>query len=125
MQNSITSIPRWMSPRESGTVLPCSSDSSSASSSTCALTSSMKRIITRARRCGLHAAQSFCASTAEATAASTSAAGHRNYRLHLAGAGIEHLSGATGLAGDALAIDEMRDLCGHGCLGYAKDNFDY
>src|SRR5271154_2956379 len=61
-----------MSPRESPSGLPCSSDNISAISSTCSLTSSMKRIITRARRCGLNAAHSFCASAAEATAASTS-----------------------------------------------------
>src|ERR1700727_1445429 len=61
-----------MSPRASGTVLPCSMASSSASSSMFLLTSSMNRINTRARRWGFHAAQSLCASTAEATAASTS-----------------------------------------------------
>ena len=38
------------------------------------MTRSTNFIITRARRCGLHAAHSFWASTAEATAASTSAA---------------------------------------------------
>ena len=48
-------------------------ESSSASSSTFWLTRSMNFIITRARRCGFHAAHSFCASTATATAASTSA----------------------------------------------------
>ena len=37
-------------------------------------TSSTNFIITRARRCGFHAAHSFCASTATATAASMSAA---------------------------------------------------
>ena len=54
-------------------VLPCSSDSSSAISSELALTSSMNFISTRARFCGFHAPHSFCASTAEATAVSTSA----------------------------------------------------
>ena len=63
---------------ESGTVLPCSMDSSSASSSTLALTSSTNFIRTRARRCGFNAAHSFCASTAEATAVSTSAADARS-----------------------------------------------
>ena len=72
--NSITSTPRWISPLESATVLPCSRESSSASSSTFWLTRSMNFIITRARRCGFQAAHSFCASTATATAASTSAA---------------------------------------------------
>ena len=71
--NSITSMPRWMSPLESATVLPCSRESSSASSSTFWLTRSMNFIITRARRCGLKAAHDFWASTANATAASTSA----------------------------------------------------
>ena len=37
------------------------------------LTSSMKRMSTRARRCGFHAAQPFWASAADATAASMSA----------------------------------------------------
>ena len=74
MANSMTSMPRWMSPRESATVLPCSMDSSSASSSVLALTNSTNFINTRARRCGFQAAHSFCASTAEATAVSTSAA---------------------------------------------------
>ena len=74
MENSITSIPRWMSPCASGTVLPCSMDSSSASSSALALTSSTNFIITRARRCGFHAPHSFWASTATPTATSTSAA---------------------------------------------------
>ena len=100
MANSMTSMPRWMSPRESGTVLPCSIDSSSASSSVLALTSSMNFISTRARRCGFQAAHSFCASTAD---------GHRgvdvggrrqqHLRLHLAGAGVEHVGGAGGLRG--------------------------
>src|SRR5262249_50783027 len=49
------------------------SDSVSASSSTFWLTRSMKRISTRARRCGFHAAHSFWASTAPATAVSMSA----------------------------------------------------
>ncbi len=71
--NSMTSMPRWMSPLESATVLPCSMDSSSASSSTLSLTSWTNFIMTRARRCGFHAAHSFWASTAEATAVSTSA----------------------------------------------------
>jgi hypothetical protein len=38
------------------------------------LTRSTNRIITRARRCGFHAAHSFCASVAPATAASQWAA---------------------------------------------------
>ena len=78
MANSMTSMPRWMSPSESATVLPCSMDSSSASSSAFALTRSTNFIITRARRCGFHAAHTFCASTAEATAVSTSAAEARS-----------------------------------------------
>ena len=41
--------------------------------------------------------------------------GHRNFRLHLTGAGVEDISGTGGLACDALPIDEVRDLCGHGC----------
>ena len=71
--NSTTSTPRWMSPRESGSVLPCSEDSSAASESISCATRSRKRIITRARTCGLRAAQPGCAAAASAIAASTSA----------------------------------------------------
>src|SRR6516225_5414844 len=42
-------------------------------------------------------------------------AGHGDLRLHPAGAGVEDVGGAGGLAGGALPIDEVLDLCGHGC----------
>ena len=40
-------------------------------------------------------------------------AGHRHLRLHLAGARVENVSGAAGLAGGALPIDEVRNLSRH------------
>ena len=70
--NSTTSRPRWMSPRASGKVLPCSEDSSLARSSYSFCTSSRNLNITRARRCGLVAAQAGCAASALAMACSTS-----------------------------------------------------
>src|ERR1039458_2928594 len=51
--NSTTSSPRWMSPRASGSVLPCSDESSLARLSYSFCTSSRNLNITRARRCGL------------------------------------------------------------------------
>ena len=114
MANSMTSMPRWMSPLESATVLPCSSESSSASSSMLALTRSTNFIITRARRCGFQAAHSFCASTADGTAVSTSAAeAISDLGLHFAGAGVHHVGGAGRRQVAAAAVDEMRNLCGH------------
>ncbi len=73
-QNSITSSPRWISPFESAITLPCSDESSRASSSMFASTSRLNSNITRARRCGLVAAQAGCAFCAAATAASRSTA---------------------------------------------------
>ena len=73
-QTSATSRPRVTSPFASGRVLPCSRDSASARRSMSRLRSSTKRIITRARRCGLVAAQRGCARSAPSTAASSSAA---------------------------------------------------
>src|SRR6516162_1882411 len=71
--NSTTSSPRWMSPLESAKVLPCSEESSLArlSNSLCASSRNLNR--TRARRCGLVAAQAGCAAAALAMACSTSA----------------------------------------------------
>ena len=71
--NSTTSTPRWMSPLASGTVLPCSEASSSASASFSPRMSSRKRIITRARFCGLVAAHAGWAALAFSTAARISA----------------------------------------------------
>src|SRR5690554_73548 len=72
--NSITSSPRWMSPRASDSTLPCSDESSRASASMSASSRRLNSNITRARRCGLTAAHSRWAATAPATAASSSAA---------------------------------------------------
>ena len=72
--------------------------------------------ITRARRCGLVAAQAGCAASAFAIACSTSdLAGKGHLGLHLAGVGVEHVAGPPGRALDLLAADEMADLT-HGCL---------
>src|SRR4051795_278876 len=65
---SITSSPRWTSPLASAMTLPCSELSRCASSSMCASTSSLYLNITRARRCGLVAAQAGCAALAASTA---------------------------------------------------------
>src|SRR4051812_42744211 len=72
--NSTTSRPRWTSPLESAITLPCSDESRRASSSMLASTSSLNLNITRARRCGLVAAQAGCAALAESIAFSRSAA---------------------------------------------------
>src|SRR5580692_239619 len=71
--NSITSIPRWISPRESASTLPCSDESICASSSMCFSTSDLKLNITRARRCGLIADHSGKAASAALTATRISA----------------------------------------------------
>ena len=78
--NSITSSPRWRSPRLSATTLPCSDESSSASSPIWASSRRLKSNITRARRWGLVAAQPICAAAAARTAASSSAAEARGTR---------------------------------------------
>src|SRR5215472_11251714 len=61
-----------MSPLESAKVLPCSDDRSRASESNSCCTRSRNLIMTRARRCGLTAAQAGCAASATAMACSTS-----------------------------------------------------
>jgi hypothetical protein len=38
---------------------------------------------------------------------------HRHRGLHLPGVGVHHVGGALGPSGRALAVDEMRNLCGH------------
>ena len=73
MQNSATSRPRMTSPLASGSVLPCSRDSASASLSMSRCSRSTNFIITRARFCGFCAAHSGCAAAAFSTAARTSA----------------------------------------------------
>src|ERR1700716_4357860 len=62
-----------MSPLESAKVLPCSEESSRARLSNSFCTSSRNLNITRARRCGLVAAQAGCAASALAIACSMSA----------------------------------------------------
>ena len=100
-----------MSPLASAKVLPCSEDSSWARSSYSAWTSSRNLNITRARRCGLVAAQAGCAAAALAMAClDLGLAGERDLGLHLAGIGIEHVAQSAGGALDLLAADEMADL---------------
>src|SRR5579862_1061915 len=66
--NSITSSPRWTSPRESASTLPCSLESMCASSSMFFSTSDLKLNMTRARRCGLTLAHSGKTLSAASTA---------------------------------------------------------
>src|SRR6185437_8884042 len=70
---STTSTPRRMSPLASGSVLPCSRASNSASASLSRATNSRNFISTRTRRCGLVAPHSGCAALAFSTAARSSA----------------------------------------------------
>jgi hypothetical protein len=42
-------------------------------------------------------------------------AGHGDLGLDLAGAGVEDVSGAGGLTGGALPVDEVRNLSRHAC----------
>ena len=70
--------------------------------------SSRNFISTRARRCGLIAAQAGCAALAFSTAARTSALrGERHLGAHRAVHRLEDVGRAARLAGDALAADEM------------------
>src|SRR5579862_5105132 len=70
--NSTTSRPRWTSPLASAKVLPCSEDNRRARSSYSPWISSKNLNMTRARRCGLVAAQAGNAASALAMAFSTS-----------------------------------------------------
>ena len=74
MQNSATSKPLWTSPLASGSVLPCSLDSLSASLSMSRCSNRTNSISTRPRRCGFVAAHFGWAASAPLTAASTSPA---------------------------------------------------
>ncbi len=71
--NSTTSRPRWTEPFASESTLPCSEATSSANSSMCFSTSSLKRNITRARVTGEVSDQPAKASFALAITRSTSA----------------------------------------------------
>ena len=116
--NSTTSSPRWMSPLESAKVLPCSDESSRARSSYSAWISSRNLNSTRARRCGLVAAQPGKAACALAIAFSTSAL--------LASATLACTSPVFGLntspvrpdvPATCFAADEMADVT-HGVLPF-------
>ena len=70
--------------------------------------------MTRARRCGLVAAQAGCAALAFSTAWRSSALeASATLADDLAGHGLEDVGGAARGAGDVLAADEMSDLA-HG-----------
>ena len=88
------------------------------------LRSSTKRIITRARRCGLVAAQRGCARCAPCDGGvELGGGGERHPRLHLAGRRVEDVGEAAGAPGHALAVDEVADLL-HvfpPSLGFAAD----
>ena len=103
-----------MSPLASGMVLPCSRASSRRACRCRAATRSRNFISTRARRCGLVAAQAGCAALAFSTAARSSALrGQRHPGRDLAGHRLEHVGEAAGGAGDLLAADEMIKLRRH------------
>ena len=88
MQNSTTSRPRCTSPLASGMVLPCSRDSASASLSMSRFSRRTNSIITRARRCGLVAAQpgwAFCAVSTARSISSREASGARDCTSPVAG----------------------------------------
>ena len=67
--------------------------------------------MTRARRCGLVAAQAGCAAAAiDDRVLDLGVLGQRDLGLHLAGIGIEHIAEPPRTALDLLAADEMADL---------------
>src|ERR1700674_2794794 len=96
--NSTTSRPRWMSPRESASVLPCSDESSAARLSNSLCTSSRNLNMTRARRRNRDGVVDL------------GMPGEGDLGLHLPGIGIEHVAMARGNALDGLAADEVADL---------------
>ena len=112
--NSITSMPRWMSPLESATVLPCSSDSSFGQFVDVlvdqvdelhhhpgpALRIPGGPLLLRLGRAGDRGVD-------------VGGRGHRHLGLYLPGVGVHHVGGARRLSGGALAVDEMGNLCGH------------
>ncbi len=77
----------------------------------CASTRRLNSNITRARRCGLVAAQAGCARSAASTALPTSGVGRQpDPRLHLAGAGVEDVAERAAALVNRLAVDEMGDV---------------
>ena len=110
--NSTTSTPRWMSPLASAIVLPCSRARQSASLSLSRATRSTNFISTRARRCGLVAAQAGCAALAFSTAARDLGLGgqrHPGAHLRRPSAGTRRRTGPI-VPFDMLAADEMAVL---------------
>ena len=86
-----------MSPLASAKVLPCSEESSLARSSYSFWISSRNLNITRARRCGLVAAQAGCAACGIGDGLlDLGLAGERDLGLDLAGVGVEHVAGPAG-----------------------------
>ena len=110
-----------MSPLESAKVLPCSEESSRARSSYSAWISSRNLNITRARRCGLVAAQAGEGGLGVGDRLlDLGLAGEGDLGLHLAGVGVEHVAVPAGRALDLLAADEMADLT-HCCPPWRPD----
>ena len=86
-----------MSPRASGTVLPCSEESSFARLSYSFCTSSRNLNMTRARRWGLVAAQPGCAACGIGDGVlDFGVLGESDLGLHIAGIGIENVAEAAG-----------------------------
>ena len=112
--NSMTSIPRWMSPLESATVLPCSSESSSASSSTFG--------VDQLDELHHHAGPTLRVPCApfllrfdgrSHRGVDVGGGGHQDLGLHFAGAWVHHVGGSGRRQVAAAAVDEMLNLCGH------------
>jgi hypothetical protein len=79
---------------------------------------------TRARRCGFHAANFLL--TLDRTGdrgIDVSRRSHRHLGRDLTGAGIHHVGGALGSSSRVLAVDEMRNLFGHGAVSGVGDKY--
>ena len=127
----LLSISAWLevTPLESAITLPCSLESKFASSSMFASTRALKLNITRARRCGLVAAQAGCAASAACTARSRTAASpkgdiQRGLEVIEFCCGIPHvLKGEyTQGAGPGIDVYSMRQPLGIGA-GITPFNF--
>ena len=113
--NSTTSRPRWMSPLASGSVLPCSEESSAASEShlLCDQLQELEHHARAALRIGRGPGRLRGLRIGDRVL-DLGLAGERDLGLDLAGIGIEHVAEAAGRALDRLAADEMADLT-HTC----------
>ena len=114
--NSTTSSPRWMSPRASGRVLPCSEESSLArlSYSFCDQLEKLEHHAGAALRIGRRPGRLRGLRIGDGVL-DLGMLGERDLGLHLAGVGIENVAEAPGGSFDRLAADEMADLT-HGSI---------